>query len=639
MRKAKQHLLDLFFTVEFLRYFVSGVAATLVNLLVYMGMSRWLGLSKWYFSDAPAIILSVLAAYILNRIWVFRSTSKVLDEFARFVGTRLAISFFFEYAGIYFIRHVLGNTTELIPGMLDLAKLVALAFVVIANRVSGKFYVFRSCMDPAGPAGIKTETEEPDPVEPDPVEPDPEETDPQYYLDRAMETIRGASVFAKNDSGDRAARLYRQLGDPWRSYPAFHIAGTNGKGSISSYLTHCLCQAGHKVGWYTSPYLERFNERIRVLDGVAGLAEFDRDFTAGQIPDKAIARLMARIEKAAEEAVRDGGPAPTQFDLMTALAFLWFQEEACDVVVLETGMGGRLDSTNVIEKPLACLIGAPGFDHMERLGESMREIMGEKAGIVKAGCPVFAYAPEDALLGQEDARMAREVLSERCRQLSAPLEFFGYADFERIDYSWSGQSFRSLGRDYSTKLLGRYQPIYALMARAAVLAAGMADEDAAWRGIADCIWPARMEVLSREPLLLLDGAHNVQACLGLRESLAELACDRPLVFVIGLLADKQHRAMLEALLLDAPYRLVAVVGTEPDDSRRLASSDLVREAADILGGGGVRYLDRPDPGIALLEALKQAREQEALVCVCGSLYLAGQVRPLVRAWREKGNRL
>ncbi len=625
MRKIKQHLIDLFFTVEFLKYFVSGVVATLVNLAVYMGMSRWLGLSKWYFSDVPAIILSVLAAYVLNRIWVFRSSSKILDEFFRFIGSRLAISFFFEYAGIYFVRHVLGNTTELVRGTLDLAKLIALAFVVIANRVSGKFYVFRTCKEPE------------DPVEADPL-PETEAPDPQFYLDRALETIRAANVFANKDSSDRAARLYRQLGDPWRSCPAFHIAGTNGKGSISSYLTHCLCQAGHKVGWYTSPYLERFNERIRVLDGTAGLAEFDRDFTAGQIPDQAIARLMPRIEKAAEEAVRDGGPAPTQFDLMTALAFLWFQEEACDVLVLETGMGGRLDSTNVIEKPLACLIGAPGFDHMERLGDSMREIMGEKAGIVKTGCPVFAYAPEDALLGQEEAREARLVLTERCRQLSAPLQFFGYGDFERMDYGWSGQRFRSLdkGREYSTRLLGLYQPIYALLARAAVLASGMADEEEIQQGIAACVWPARMEVLSREPLLLLDGAHNVQACLGLRESLAELACGRPLVFVVGLMADKQHREMLEALLLDAPYKLVALVATEPDDKRRLPSSELIREAADILAGDRVRFLDRPDPGVALLEALMQAREEEAMICVCGSLYLAGQIRPLARDLLAKG---
>lgn len=620
MKKLKAYIVDLFFTVEFLRYFVSGLVATLVNVLVYMAMSSWLGLDRWYYSDVPAIILSVLAAYVLNRIWVFRSQEGLLREFLRFVASRLTISFVFEYAGIYFIRHILQNTTEIIPGTLDLGKLIALIFVVLANRISGKFYVFRSHQGEAK-----------DPALAEPV-------DPQFYLDRAMETIREASVFAKHDSQDRAARLFQQLGDPWRAYPAFHIAGTNGKGSISSYLTHILCQAGHKVGWYTSPYLERFNERIRVLDGPEGLAAFDADFTAGAIPDEAIARLMGQIEKAAKSLVKRKGPAPTQFDLMTALAFLWFREEACDVVVLETGMGGRLDSTNVLEKPLACLIGAPGFDHMDRLGGRIGQIMGEKAGIVKAGCPVFAYDPQDALLSWPDVQEARQVLEARCQELDAGLTFFGYQDFERKTYGWEGQTFIDLkGRAYSTKLLGLYHPIYALMAKAAALETGMADEAAAMQGIANCIWPARMEVLSRQPLILLDGAHNVQASLGLRQALTRLAGDRPVLFVIGLLKDKEHMKMLEALLYDTPYALAALVGTQPTDPRSYPSDHLLAEAAAILGEGSpVRLIDRPDPGIAMLEAIARADEMGAMICVCGSLYLAGEVRPFIRQWLKKG---
>ena len=619
MRKFRQYLVDLFFTAEFLRYFVSGVVATLVNLLVYMSMSRWLGLDRWYYSDVPAIFLSVVAAYVLNRLWVFHSREGLIKEFMRFAASRLAISFFFEYAGIYFIRHVLQNTTEIIPGTLDLGKLIALIFVVLANRISGKFYVFKSqAKEESAQAHL--------PV------------DPQVYLDRAMETIKEAKVFANHDSQDRAARLYRQLGDPWRDYPAFHIAGTNGKGSISSYLTHILCHAGHKVGWYTSPYLEQFNERIRVLDGPEGLAAFDHDFTAGAIPDEAIARLMARIEKAAERLVKDKGPAPTQFDLMTAMAFLWFQEKACDVVVLETGMGGRLDSTNVLEKPLASLIGAPGFDHMDRLGDSMNQIMGEKAGIVKAGCPVFAYAPQDALLAAPDAQEARQVLEDKCRELNSPLTFFGYDDFDLETYAWSGQTFKDReGKAYSTKLLGLYQPVYALMAQAATLETGMADEGAASRGIADCIWPARMEVLSEDPLILLDGAHNVQACLGLRQALTRLSGDKPVYFVIGLLQDKEHREMLEALLYDTPYQLAGLVGTQPSDPRTFPSADLLAEAADILGADSqIRLIDRPDPGVAMLEAIARAEESGAMICVCGSLYLAGEVRPFIRQWLKKG---
>lgn len=620
MRKFKNHLLDLFFTVEFLRYFVSGVVATLVNLAVYMTMSRWLGLDRWYYSDVPAIVLSVLAAYILNRIWVFRSREGIGQEFLRFMGSRLAISFVFEYAGIYLMRHVLQITSEIIPGSLDLGKLIALIFVVLANRVSGKFYVFRKREE------IESPEEDQGPI------------DPQVYLDRAMATIREASAFARHDSPDRAARLYRALGDPWKACPAFHIAGTNGKGSISSYLTHILCHAGHRVGWYTSPYLERFNERIRILEGPQDLAAFDRDFTTGSIPDEAIARLMDKIAKAARTLVKGQGPAPTQFDLMTAMAFLWFQENACDVVVLETGMGGRLDSTNVLEAPLASLIGAPGFDHMDRLGNRMVDIMGEKAGIVKAACPVFAYAPEDALLSPPDARDARRVLEERCQELGAPLTFYGFDDFDSLDYGWSGQTFRDrAGETYSTRLLGLYQPVYALMAQGAAIATGMADEEASRKGIRDCIWPARMEVLSEDPLILLDGAHNVQACLGLRQALALLAQDRPVLFVVGLLQDKEHKKMLEVLLRDPPYELAGLVGTQPTDPRTFPSDRLLEEVEAILGPASeVRLYNRPDPSIAMLEAIARAEEKGAIVCVCGSLYLAGEVRPFIRQWLKRG---
>lgn len=611
MSKAKHHLAELFFSIEFLKYFVTGVIATLVNVLVYNLMNRMLGLDQWYYSDVPAIILSVLSAYVLNRVWVFHSNSNVWGEFLRFVGTRLAISFFFEYAGIALMYYVLHNRTEIIPGVLDLAKLIALTFVVLANRLSGKFYVFKSRGQEAHNPG-----------------------DPQELLDRAIAAIGRANKFPDNDRRDRGSVLYRELGDPWRACPAFHIAGTNGKGSISSYLTHILCQAGHKVGWYTSPFLERFNERIRVLEGPEGLACYDRDQRHGEIPNEDLVRLMRKIEQAAEKIAARDGIASTQFDMMTALAFLWFKEMACDLVVLETGMGGRLDSTNVIEKPLASLIGALGFDHMERLGGTMREIAGEKAGIIKEGCPVFAYAPEDGLIPASDAADARAVLEERCRILSAPLTFFGYRDIENLSYGWEGQTFRSVrdGLSYTTRLLGPYQPIYGLMAGAAAMASGQADREAVRRGIASCVWPARMEVLSEDPRILLDGAHNVQAGLGLREALGRLAGDQPVVFVIGLLRDKEHRAMLEALFLDPPYQVVDVIATEPPDERRFGAAELIGELRSLLPGNRnpMGLLDEPDSKKAMAEAISRARRQGAMVCVCGSLYLAGAVRPLVR---------
>lgn len=609
MKKLKAYLIDLFFTVEFLRYFVSGVIATLVNVFIYMLMSRWLGLGRWYYSDVPAIVLSVLAAYVLNRLWVFRSTSGIWDEFLRFMGSRLLISFVFEYAGIYLVRHILGITTEIFEGALDVGKLFALIFVVLANRVSGKWYVFR----------------------------DNDPLDAEALMLQAISTIGSAKKFADNDHSERAARLFSELGDPWRDIPAFHVAGTNGKGSITSYLAHILCHAGLKIGWYTSPYLERFNERVRVLDGARDLQLFDEDFHYGEIPDDAIVRLIRVIEKAARRVVEQGGIPPTQFDLMTALAFLWFKEQQCDVMILETGMGGRLDSTNVIQKPLASLIGALGFDHMERLGDTMKAIAGEKAGIIKEGCPVYAYAPEDALISEADAEDTKEVLEQVCLEKFAPLVYVGYKDFNLLAHDFSGQRFRVGSSIYNTKMLAPYQPIYAIMAAKAVIDTHMADEQAVIEGIRDCSWPARMEVILQDPITLLDGAHNLQGCLGLRASLSELVRDTPVIFVLGFLEDKEHKKMLEALLVDTPYQVKGVMGTEPTDPRRFQAEKLIGEARDVMGamGEGVVFEAFPDPHDAVTRAIALAKAQRAMVSIAGSLYLAGEIRPFVRKKEDR----
>lgn len=608
MRKLKQLFIELFGTKEFIRYFISGVVATVVNVGVYMLLNRSLGLERWYLSNAPAIILSVLAAYVLNRIWVFRSTSDVWTEFVKFVGTRLLISFFFEYVGIFLIRNVLNIHTEIIPGMIDIAKLIALAFVVIGNRVVGKFYVF------------KDQGDEHDGVR-----------------EQALETIRSAHVFADHDSRQRVVQLERRLGDPWRAFPSFHVAGTNGKGSICSFLAHMLCEAGHRVGWYTSPYLERFNERIRVLDGPDDLARYDDDQTYGEIPDEAIARLMETIEAAAMAVVEDGGEPPTQFDLMTALAFMYFKEQACDVAVIEVGLGGRLDSTNVLEAPLACLIGAPGFDHMDRLGDTAREIMGEKAGIVKPGCPVFAYAPEDAMMRASDAAEAREVLEARCAELDAPLTFYGYDDFTVMSYGRDGQTFRVNGSDdvCRTKMLGPYQPIYAMMAGSAAEATGMADVEAIRRGIATCIWPGRMEILADDPYTLLDGAHNVQGVLGLRETLSRLSMDQPVVMMLGVFKDKDHAAMARALFEDPPFDVASVVCTMPPGPRALDAEDLRREIVAVTGDEGPDVVVIRDVEAALLESRRRAKASGGMLCIAGSLYLAGAVRPIVRRMKRR----
>ena len=240
----------------------------------------------------------------------------------------------------------------------------------------------------------------------------------------------------------------------------------------------------------------------------------------------------------------EGEEHPTEFELVTAVGFRYFADRQCDVVVLETGLGGRLDSTNVIVKPLACIITALGYDHMDRLGNTLAEIAEEKAGIIKAGCPVFLYRPQDLDLPPAEAAAAEQVIRARCAERLAPLHLVRRDELILQDYGWHGQSFYDTvsGLTLRTRLLGVIQPMNAAMAVRACRALGLADDRQIADGIAAARWPARLELLREDPPILLDGAHNPQGCQALAASLNRLLPDRPLVMLMGVLQDKDYLA-------------------------------------------------------------------------------------------------
>lgn len=370
-----------------------------------------------------------------------------------------------------------------------------------------------------------------------------------------------------------------------------------------------------------------------MLDGPTDLERYDADLTTGEIPDVDVVRLMGVVGKTAEQVAAETGMHVTQFDMITAVAFLWFKEQGCDYAVLETGLGGRLDSTNILEKPVATLMASPGYDHMDRLGNTMVEIMSEKAGVIKYGTPVYAYNPSDALLSPEDAADVRRVFEERSQDLNAPLTFIGHDDIEVLEYGREGQKFRSrhTGREYSTKLLGPYQPIYAMQSALAIANAGLADSEAIRRGIETTVWPARLEVLSRSPFILLDGAHNLQGMLGLKEALSRLSGDDPIVYILGLFSDKDYERMLGALLDDTSVRIAGIVATEPPSERKLDAETLAKTVARIMvhNDRETFIVAEADIYSAMAQALKIAEENNALICACGSLYLAAGVKSAV----------
>lgn len=464
--------------------------------------------------------------------------------------------------------------------------------------------------------------------------------------EQAKAYLESTLTFGINLGLQRMKRLCGLLGDPQRNLRFVHIAGTNGKGSTASYCAHILAAAGQRTGLFTSPYLTRLTERIRIIDGVAGLERLGVDEACGEISHDQFARGMTLIKQAVASMLSEGLEQPTEFELLTALAFWHFARRKCDIVVLETGLGGRLDSTNIITRPVACLITALGYDHMDRLGSTMQEIASEKAGIIKKDSDVYLYDPANLNLDTEDKGQILQVMHERCREMNAVLHIVGSTNIQPKQYGLNGQVFEFRGTEYSTRLLGTTQPGNAALALSACLDLNLADIDAARSGISKTFWPGRLEILRREPPILLDGAHNPQSCQVLSQSLDLLITGKPVIFLSGVLRDKDYTAMLDAVIRpDSQYRPAAFICTSPASPRALAARELagaVREYwARLPQTAGSGY-NIPDAIVAEEQiekaadmALRLADEMNLPLCVFGSFYLIGAIRPILLA-KEAG---
>ncbi|MBR1781422.1 MAG: bifunctional folylpolyglutamate synthase/dihydrofolate synthase, partial [Oscillospiraceae bacterium] len=356
----------------------------------------------------------------------------------------------------------------------------------------------------------------------------------------------------------RTRQLLAALGDPQKKLKFIHVTGSNGKGSTCAMLDAILRAAGYRTGLYTSPSLETFCERIRV-DGE-------------NIPGQRLAEVTERVREIAE-AMEDH---PSQFELVTAVAMQYFHEERCDIVVLEVGMGGALDSTNAIDAPELAVIANIGLEHTEYLGSTLAEIAATKAGIIKPGCTCVCYdgAPE-----------ATQVIARVCGAQGVSLVRVDEGALERRHYGLDGQEISWRGRGYHLALIGEYQTHNAALALTCVEAlrerGWSLPEEAVALGLRTVRWSARMEVLNRAPLFLLDGGHNPQCAQALARSLEELLPLQPegkAVFLTGVLVDKDYAGMLAVLM---PYAREFVCVT-PDSPRRLTGDQL----SDYLRGCG-----------------------------------------------------
>ena len=292
--------------------------------------------------------------------------------------------------------------------------------------------------------------------------------------------LTGALQFGIKPGLERINRLLELLGDPQDQIKAVHVAGTNGKGSVCTFLSTMLACDGRKVGVFTSPYLERFSERIRIIDGREGAAALAEDDSYGEIPSDRLNELAEKVRIAQERMLSEGLEHPTEFELITAIGFLYFAEEKVDVAVLETGLGGRLDSTNVIDEPLATAICAIGLDHCKVLGSTVSEIASEKAGIFKPGVPAVCLDPDDMILSEEMRSDVRKTLTDMALEKNSPLTFITVKDaVKTAKFGMDGKmSFELDGRRYSTFLNGRHQVSNAALAIALARICSVCQTDA-----------------------------------------------------------------------------------------------------------------------------------------------------------------
>ena len=393
---------------------------------------------------------------------------------------------------------------------------------------------------------------------------------------------------------DRTRTLLAALGNPQEKLRFVHVAGSNGKGSTCAMLDSILRCAGYRTGLYTSPYIECFNERMRV--------------NGEDIPAAELARITERVKSIAESM----DDHPSQFELVTAIAMQYFYERRCDIVVLEVGMGGALDSTNVIPAPEVADITNIGLEHTEYLGSTITEIAAAKAGIIKPGCSAVSYDGDSA---------ATAVLEKVCHSCGVSLRRADFAQLEPISETLDGQRFRYKGAEYTISLLGAHQLKNAAVVLETVDALSERDWDipaqSVERGLRGAKWPARLEVLGRSPLFILDGGHNPQCAAALAESLGRLLPGDKSVFLMGVLADKDYAAMADAVLPLAE-RFICVT---PNSARALPAGKLCEFLRER--GAEAETCGSMDEGI--LKALL-ATDEDGRVVAFGSLYIAGAVR-------------
>ncbi len=431
----------------------------------------------------------------------------------------------------------------------------------------------------------------------------------------AMEYIRETAAFGSKLGLDNIRTLMNLLGDPQEELTIIHIAGTNGKGSVSAYILSIMEQAGYRMGFYTSPELSRFSERIRINEE--------------EISDEAVAYYATMVRNQAEYMREHCLGSPSEFELVLAMAFCFFKDKGVDGVILEVGLGGRLDATNVISRSALTVITKIGFDHMQYLGDTLELIASEKAAIIKPCGRVIVYPGKQEVM---------EVYEKRCAEQKAELYIAGLPSKRKVlrgspPSRITGQEFVLSGRRYITAMAGTYEAYNAALAIQAIHLLrkircggkevfGISDE-CIYEGVRLAKWPGRFEILSFEPMIIVDGAHNEDGAEALAETVRECFGSRKFILCTGILRDKQYEKMLSYLL---PLSERVIVCEVPNP-RSLGADELAQVIHGMQASNEIIVSDSPENAYETIKKLQHG--SDAAVLICGSLYLVGPMREII----------
>jgi len=421
--------------------------------------------------------------------------------------------------------------------------------------------------------------------------------------DEVMSFIDSSKKFGSKLELCRIEKLCELLGNPQDDLKCIHIAGTNGKGSTSVFINNILINAGFKVGLYTSPYIYEFNERIQINNE--------------PLADSELVDIMSIVSKSVDVMLSQGFEHPTEFELITAAAFLYFKEKCCDYVVLEVGLGGTYDATNIIKTPLLSVITSISIDHTDYLGNTISEIAENKCGIIKKNCPVVTYMKQDI--------KALAVIEKTAKENNSSLTVSDSSSLEIKMCSLSGNEFLYNGEKYETTLVGKYQiynAITAINAANVLKKSGiLISEENIKCGLKISKWHARFEILQKSPTIIADGSHNADGMAAFVETAKE-AVDKNPICIFGMLRDKDYDMCLKMLseITDT------VIVTEVEDNPR-------RESVEKLAQSAKKYIknvySEKSNEAAMKLALGLAKKDDTIIAL-GSLYMMNNVKKILQ---------